>query len=121
MAAHRSGASRFIAWPLLLWGALALGGDGVNLKLTNDGIQDIFVTVHDVSSTPALTVVEHQRLNGFTSIPVSVSADGSGRANLEWTAISVDSHDQKCGHATKSGLAEGASVNVHVDSDCANW
>ncbi|HEX3396385.1 MAG TPA: hypothetical protein VHS76_06755 [Steroidobacteraceae bacterium] len=121
MASQRSLASRLIVWPAVLLGAAALGGDGVNLTVTNDGIRDVFVTVHDLSSTSSLTVVDHQRLNGFTSIPVSVSADGTGRANVSWTAITVDNHQQQCGHATKNGLADGASVNVHVDSDCSNW
>lgn len=119
--ASQAFASRLIVGPVLLWGAVALGGDGVNLTLTNDGISDIFVTVNDISISPSLTVVTHQRMNGFTSIPISVSANQTGRANISWTAISVDSHDLHCGHGTRNGLADGASVNVHVDSDCAGW
>ena len=109
------------ALPLLLFGAIALGGDPVNLKVTNDGIDDIFVTVSDTSTTPYLKVVDHQRMNGFTTIPLAVSADSTGRANVSWTAITVDTHERQCGHGEKTGLDNGATLNVHVDSDCAAW
>jgi len=102
-----------------LTGAIALAGDGVNLKITNDGIVDIFVTVYDMNTKPKSVVVDHQRINGFTMIPAAASADATGRANISWTAISVDSRDRRCGHAAKRGLDNDASVNVHVDSDCA--
>ena len=58
---------------LALIGAIALAGDGVNLKITNDGIVDIFVTVYDMNTRPRSVVVDHQRINGFTTIPVSAS------------------------------------------------
>jgi hypothetical protein len=109
------------ALPLLLFGAIALGGDPVNLNVTNDGIEDIFVTVSDMSTTPYLKVVDHQRMNGFTTIPLAVSADSTGRAHVSWTAISVDSRDRQCGHGEKTGLDNDGTVNVHVDSDCAAW
>jgi hypothetical protein len=103
---------------LALIGAIALAGDGVNFKITNDGIIDIFVTVYDMNTRPRSVVVDHQRINGFTTIPVSASADATGRANISWTAIGVDSRDRHCGHAVNRGLDNDASVNVHVDSGC---
>jgi hypothetical protein len=109
------------ALPLLVFGTVALGGDPVNLQVTNDGIDDIFVTVSDMSTRPYIKVVDHQRMNGFTTIPVAVSADSTGRANVSWTAVSVDSHERQCGHGEKASLDDGATVNVHVDSDCAGW
>ena len=108
-----------VAVALALIGAIALAGDGVNLKITNDGIVDIFVTVYDMNTRPKSVVVDHQRINGFTTIPAEASADATGRANISWTAISVDSRDRRCGHAAQRGLDNDASVNVHVDSDCA--
>jgi hypothetical protein len=101
-----------------LIGAIALAGDGVNLKIANDGIVDIFITVYDMNTKPKSVVVDHQRINGFTTIPVSASADATGRANISWTAIGVDSRDRRCGGAAQTGLDNDASVNVHVDSDC---
>jgi hypothetical protein len=103
---------------LALIGAIALAGEGVNLRITNDGIVDIFVTVYDMNTRPRSVMVDHQRINGFATIPVSASADATGRANISWTAIGVDSRDRSCGHGTQTGLDEDASINVHVDSDC---
>jgi hypothetical protein len=116
MAVHPH--SRFGVLALALFGAIALAGDGVNFKITNDGIVDIFVTLYDMNSNPKSVVVDHQRINGFTTIPASASADATGRANISWTAISVDSRDRHCGHAAQAGLDNDASVDVHVDSDC---
>jgi hypothetical protein len=107
------------ALTLALIGAIAVAGDGVNFRITNDGIVDIFVTVYDMNTRPKSVVVDHQRINGFTSIPAAASADATGRANISWTAISVDSRERRCGHALKQGLDNDLSVNVHVDSDCA--
>jgi hypothetical protein len=112
---HRS----LVVLALALIGAIALAGDGVNFKITNDGIVDIFVTVYDMNTKPKAVVVDHQRINGFTTIPAAASADAGGRANISWTAISVDTRDRRCGRAAQTGLDNDASVNVHVDSDCA--
>jgi hypothetical protein len=111
--------SRLGVLALTLLGAIALAGDGVNFKITNDGIVDIFISVYDMNTKPRSVVVDHQRLNGFTSIPAAASADATGRANISWTAISVDSRDRHCGHAVQRGLDNDASVNVRVDSGCA--
>lgn len=75
------------ALALALIGVIAVAGDGVNLKITNDGIVDIFVTVYDLNTRPRSVVVDHQRINGFTTIPAAASADATGRANISWTAI----------------------------------
>jgi len=110
---------RLGALALALIGAIAVAGDGVSFRVTNDGIVDIFVTVYDLNTKPKSVVVDHQRINGFTTIPAAASADATGRANISWTAISVDSRDRRCGHAVKRGLDNDVDVNVHVDSNCA--
>ncbi len=104
--------------PLLLLGQGALGGqNGVDVKITNDGTEDIVVTVYDTSTQPN-SVVLSQRINGFTSVPVSLVADAVGRANLSWTAVTADPNARKCGHESMLGLPDAASVNVHADSSC---
>ena len=120
MALHRALARKLVGVPLALLCMAAFGGDGINLTVTNDGIVDIYVTVYDVSTKPTTAVASHQRINGFTSIPISVSADASGRANISWTAVGVDSRDQRCGHGTGNSLTADANVNVHADSDCGS-
>lgn len=106
--------------PLLLASKAALGGlNGIDLKITNDGTEDIVVTVYDTSTEPNSVVLSHERINGFTSVPISLAADAAGRANLSWTAITADSNARKCGHESKAGLIDSASVSVHADSACA--
>jgi hypothetical protein len=90
-----------------------------HVKITNNGTEDIVVTVYDTSTEPSSVVLSHERINGFTSVPISLAADAAGRANLSWTAITADSNSRKCGHETKDGLSDSASVNVHADSNCA--
>jgi hypothetical protein len=101
---------------LLLAGAAALGGEGITITVTNDGVEDIYVTVVDTTANAPL--IEHQRLNGFATIPVSASADATGLANISWTTISVDNRERHCGRGTRTGLDNEATVNVHADSGC---
>ena len=76
------------AIPVLLTGT-ALGGEGVQVKITNDGTQDIVVTVYDMNTRPERVVLENARINGFTSVPINAIGDATGRANLSWTATST--------------------------------
>ena len=110
-------AALILALPLLMIGA-ALGGEGVQVKITNDGTQDIVVTVYDMNANPRAILLQNARINGFTSVPISAIADATGRANLAWTATSVDATSATCGHADTLGLANDSAVNVHADSSC---
>jgi hypothetical protein len=98
--------------------ATALGGEGVDVKITNDGTEDIVVTVYDMSTSPGRVVLTNARINGFTSVPISLIADATGQANLMWTATSTDSTFPKCGSAN-TVVGNAASVNVHADSTCS--
>ena len=99
----------------LLPGA-AFGGDGINVNVTNDGVEDIYVTVYDATNRAPL--IEHARLNGFSSLSVSANADANGLGNLSWTAISVDNRERHCGRGRRTGLSNDATMNVHADSSC---
>jgi hypothetical protein len=98
--------------------ATAQSGEGVDVKITNDGTEDIVVNVYDMSSNPARLVLTNERINGFTSVPISLIADASGQANLAWTATSTDPTFHRCGHA-KTVVGNDASVTVHADSTCS--
>ena len=102
----------------LLMTATAFGGEGVQVKITNDGTQDIVVTVYDMNASPRRILLQNARINGFTSVPISAIADATGRANLSWTATSVDSKSAMCGQADTLGVADDSAVNVRVDSSC---
>jgi hypothetical protein len=102
--------------PLLLAGAAL--GQGIDVKITNDGTEDILVTVYDKTTSPARVVLSNARINGFTSVPISLVGDAMGKANLSWTATSADSVSPKCGHAD-TVVSNAASVSVHADSNCS--
>jgi hypothetical protein len=107
------------AVPLLLISAAALGGEGVAVKITNDSTDDIVVTVYDMSVGPNAVVLSHTRINGFTTVPVSVAPDATGRANLSWTAVTTDTDGRKCGHEDGVELRNSSSLTVHADGSCS--
>ncbi|HEY2780455.1 MAG TPA: hypothetical protein VGI90_06765 [Steroidobacteraceae bacterium] len=106
-----------LALPFLIAGT-ALGGDGVQVKITNDGTQDIVVTVYDMNANPQKILLQNARINGFTSVPISAIADATGRANLSWTATSTDANSTMCGHADSLRVSDDSSVHVRADSSC---
>src|ERR1700689_1889874 len=60
-----------VSLPLLLSSQAALGGlNGIDVKITNDGTENIVVTVYDTSTQPNSVVLAHQRINGFSTVPV---------------------------------------------------
>lgn len=89
------------------------------LPLLMIGTRDIVVTVYDMNAQPQRVLLQNARINGFTSVPVSAIADASGRANLSWTATSVDATFAKCGHDDTRGVSNDAAVTVHADSSCS--
>lgn len=113
---HRIGALIVGAVPLMLGGGEALGDEGISIHITNDGTGDIYVTVNDANLHAP--IIEHQRLNGFATLPITASADDKGRADITWSAISVDNSDRHCGHGDRSNLENDATVNVRADSSC---
>jgi hypothetical protein len=117
MRSHMKAAFIMSCLPVLLAGT-AQGGEGVEVKITNDGTEDIVVTVYDMNTDNGRVVLTNARINGFTSVPISLVADASGRANLRWTATSTDPTSPKCGHAN-TVVGNDASVNVHADSACS--
>ena len=110
-------AGTILALVFLMTGT-ALGGEGVQVKITNNGTQDIIVTVYDMNAHPRRILLQNARINGFTSVPLSAIADATGRANLSWTATSTDATSKMCGQAHRFGLSDDSAVNVHADSIC---
>ena len=113
----RSHAAILILGALPLLAAGTARGEGVDVKITNDGTQDIVVTVYDMNTSPQRAVLANARINGFTSVPISLVGDATGRANISWTATSIDPAFPKCGHAD-TVVGNSASVQVHADSTC---
>lgn len=103
--------------PVLLTGT-ALGGEGVQVNITNDGTEDIVVTVYDMNVRPERVVLENAHINGFTSVPINAIADAMGKARLSWTATSTDGTSRKCGHDDTVSVNNDSSINVHAESSC---
>jgi hypothetical protein len=102
----------------LLMASTTRAGEGVQVKITNDGTQDIMVTVYDRNAATGHIVMQGTRINGFTSVPITVVGDASGKANLSWTAISADTASPKCGYGDVLGIADDSSLSVHVEASC---
>jgi hypothetical protein len=116
MSLHKAAAICVV--PLVLFAATSLGGEGIDLNITNDGTSNIFVTVYDTNTAPPTAVMQNARISGFTTVPVSVTPDVEGKANVSWTATSGDDGARRCGHGVRAGLESSATVNVHADSGC---
>src|SRR5471030_2709590 len=78
--------------------AMALGGDGLNITISNDSTKDIVLTVYDLNTDPVKRVVSSQTINGFASVSVSIVANGVGVGHLSWTAVTSDPDTRTCGH-----------------------
>src|ERR1700688_4829711 len=99
-------------------GATAIGDDMVAIKISNDGTDDILVTVYDMNAEPPGTVVIRQRISGFAWIPLSVTAGRAGFGHVRWTATSAVAGLHRCGRHDTRGLERDDSVPVFADSPC---
>jgi hypothetical protein len=105
---------------LLLGSAAVLGGDGLMITINNDSSDGILVTAYDQNTSPPQRILSSTPVSGNASIPVSITADGSGHGHLSWTALTADRDMRMCGRGDRSGLNDGDTVNVHADGDCAS-
>ena len=106
-----------IVMPSLLAGT-AMGGEGVQIKVTNDGTKAVMVTIYDNNARPRKAVLENQRINGFTSLPISVMSDETGMGNITWTASSTDGVERRCGRAD-AHVADDGAINVKAEDSCS--
>ena len=98
--------------------ATAVGDDMLALRISNDGSDDILVTVYDMNAEPPGAVVVRQRINGFAWIPVSVTTDATGTGHVRWTATSASAGPRLCGHHGDRDLGNDEFVQVFADSPC---
>jgi hypothetical protein len=115
---HISVRSASLVVCLALFAGVALGGEGVQVRIANESVRDMVITVYDMNANPHRVVLENARVNGFTSIPVNLIADATGRARLSWTATSNDGVSRKCGH-DEANVLDDSAVTVHADSECS--
>jgi hypothetical protein len=103
---------------LYFHGPLARADDKVAIQVTNDNTDDVIVSLYDMNTTPRSKLLSHQRINGFASIPIAVTAGADGNGHVYWTAVSAKSGARQCGRKDKPGLAADASVHVYAKADC---
>jgi hypothetical protein len=103
---------------LTLAGAAAVGDDMVALRISNDGTDDVLVTVYDMNAEPPGAVIVRQRISGFAWIPVSVTAGRAGFGHIRWTATNAVTGQHRCGQSDTRGLGNDDSVSVFADSPC---
>jgi hypothetical protein len=101
-------------------GAGAFADDKVPITVTNDNNDDVIVSLFDMNTTPRTKLLSHQRINGFASVPIAVTADANGNGHVYWKARSSGSDTPKCGAKDKPGLSTDASVHVYAKSACAS-
>jgi hypothetical protein len=110
-----------LALTCLSMGSLpARADDTVSITITNDNTDDILVTVYDMNTRPHTKVLDGQRINGFASVPVSVTAGAGGTGHVYWRATNLDPGMPQCGRRDKAGLSNGASVHVSAHSQCSH-
>jgi hypothetical protein len=103
---------------LLAMSTSAPGDSGLGVTINNNTTRDLLVTVYDLNSNPTVRVLSNQLINGYASLSVQLMADASGLGHLSWTAITPDRDMRRCGRREQTGLNDGDTVNVYVDTDC---
>ena len=96
----------------------ALADDSLPITVTNNDADSVFVSLYDMNTRPRSTLLSHEKISGFASIPIRVSADASGYGHVYWTAVAADSMRHKCSRKDRPGLNSDASVHVYARSDC---
>jgi hypothetical protein len=96
----------------------AAWADELTVNISNDGSDALLVTVYDLNAHPRQKVTDGQQINGFASITVNLTPDASGHGRVAWTAATTDPDMRTCGHRTRSGLRNGATLKVSAGNSC---
>lgn len=101
------------------WMSMAAhAADAMPITIINNGTDDILVTVYDMNTHPHGKLLDGQRINGFSSVPISVAAGAAGTGHVYWRATTADPNRRRCGRQDKAGLSNGDSVHVFAHSRC---
>jgi len=108
-----------VGMALALFAATTAVGETVEIKILNDGADEIVASVYDLNAQSPGTALKNLRIEGFAWVPVVVTTDAAGRIRVRWTAVTVDAAFRRCGHKSKHIAAEDAVVHVMADSQCS--
>jgi hypothetical protein len=103
---------------MLLVSGAAVADDPLMIRIYNDDADDIVLSVYDVNAQPPEAVIANQRINGFSWIPISVTAGGVGKGHVKWIARTVDPSFHRCGYQEIHGVENHAFVYVSANSGC---
>ena len=103
---------------LLFLGSTWAFGDGLTITINNNTTKDLLVTVYDLNTNPVQRVLASATISGFASVPLTITADGSGQGHLSWTATSGDRNMRTCGHHDRPHLNNSDTVHVYANSEC---
>jgi hypothetical protein len=97
---------------------VALGSDGIAVKLMNDTSSNIVVTVIDMNVNPEQVLISNETIYGFASLAIRVSPDASGYGHIRWTATSGDAGSRACGRKETDRLSADNVVHVSANNSC---
>ena len=103
---------------MLLVSTAAVADDSVLIRIYNDDMDDIVLTVYDMNAQPPEEVIANQKINGFAWIPIAITAGAVGKGHLKWIARTADSGFHRCGYQEVHGVANDSLVIVSVNSSC---
>ena len=92
--------------------------DSVTLRISNDDIDPVLVTIYDMNTDPPGVIVAQQTISGFAWISVSVTTGEAGTGHVRWTATSASAGPRRCGHHGDRDLGNDDFVQVFADSPC---
>jgi hypothetical protein len=97
---------------------VALGSDGLTVKVTNDTSSNVVVTVIDMNVNPEQVLISNETIYGFASVTIHISPDASGYGHVRWTATSGGADSRACGHKEASQLSADSIVHVSANNSC---
>jgi len=103
---------------MLLTVGAAIADDPVTIRIYDDEADDIIVTVYDMNAQPPGVVIDSQRINGFSWIPISVAAGAVGNGHVKWIARTAEASFRRCGYQEIHGIADDSFVYVSANSGC---
>lgn len=97
---------------------VALGSDGIAVKVTNDTSSNVVVTVIDMNVNPEQVLISNETIYGFASISIRISPDASGYGHIRWTATTGGAGSRSCGHKEADRLSVDSVVHVSANNSC---
>jgi hypothetical protein len=97
---------------------VALGSDGISVKVTNDTSSNVVVTVIDMNVSPEQVLISNETVYGFATLPIRISPDARGYGHIRWTATSGSAGSRACGHKERDQLSADSVVHVSASSSC---